>query len=87
MILPLRVDLRLGELSRVPAATIESGGADAEALALEPGDHPGRVSVTRSVYFDWRSRAKHGRLEDLPPIAPRLDALVALSSAAWALAR
>jgi putative transposase len=34
------------------------------------------LGVTRSVYFDWRSRSKHGRLEDLPPVAPRLDALL-----------
>jgi putative transposase len=34
------------------------------------------LSVPRSVYFEWCSRAKHGRLEDTPPVAPRLDALL-----------
>lgn len=34
------------------------------------------LGVSRSVYFEWRARAKHDRLEDLPPVAPRLDALL-----------
>ena len=73
-------DLRLGELSRVPAATKaevlrvgeltqERSGWSLEAILAALG-------VTRSVYFDWRSRAKHGRLKDLPPVASRLDSLL-----------
>lgn len=34
------------------------------------------LGVSRSVYFAWRARAKHDRLEDLAPVAPRLDALL-----------
>jgi transposase InsO family protein len=34
------------------------------------------LGVTRSVYFEWRCRAKQGRLQDTAPVAPRLDALL-----------
>jgi transposase-like protein len=34
------------------------------------------LGVSRSVYFEWCSRAKHGRLEGTQPVAPRSDALL-----------
>ncbi|MEZ4265358.1 MAG: IS3 family transposase [Myxococcota bacterium] len=35
------------------------------------------LGVTRSVYFEWLQRRAAGRLEDAPPVPPRLDRLLA----------
>jgi putative transposase len=57
------------EVLRVVAVTQERSGWRLEAVLAA-------LSVSRSVFFEWRARAKHNRLEDLPPVAPRLDALL-----------
>ncbi len=71
--------MNLGELNRVPAelkaevlATVDltckrSGWTVREALQA--------LGIPRSVYFEWRNRARSGQLVDAISIAPRLDAL------------
>ena len=70
----------MGELKRV------SGSTKAEVLKVVKVTQQrsrwrleailAALGVPRSVYFAWRSRAKLERLDDLAPVAPRLDALL-----------
>src|SRR5690349_12076141 len=57
------------EVLQVVAVTQERSRWSLEAVLAALG-------VSRSVYFAWRARAKHDRLEDVAPVAPRLDALL-----------
>jgi hypothetical protein len=59
----------------VTEVTKERSGWRLEAILAALG-------VPRSVYFEWRLRAKNGCLDDAAPVAPRLDALLAAETQA-----
>ena|SRR5882672_7383777 len=72
--------MRLGSGGRVDAATkaevLRVVAVTQKRSKWSLGAILSALGVTRSVYFEWRSREVVGRLQDIPPVVPRLDALL-----------